>query len=50
MQIRVIGTIWRELLNYFIPVNERHLEKLLGEYVNDYYNTNCTHQGINGEA
>ena len=47
---RVIGTIRRELLNYFIPVNERHLEKLLSEYVNDYYNTSRTHQGINGET
>lgn len=47
---RVIGTIRRELLDYFIPVNERHLEKLLGEYVIDYYNTHRTHQGLNGQT
>ena len=36
---RVIGTLRRELLDYMIPVNERHLEYLLGEYVHKYYNT-----------
>lgn len=44
---RVVGTIRRELLDYIIPLSERHLEKLLGEYINDYYNTERTHQGIN---
>jgi putative transposase len=30
---RVTGTLRRELLDYMIPINERHLEHLLGEYV-----------------
>ncbi len=47
---RVIRTIRQELLNFIIPINERHLEKLLGEYINHYYNTERTHQGINGET
>lgn len=44
---RVIGTIRNELLNYVIPFSERHLEHLLNQYINNYYNTNRTHQGIN---
>ena len=38
----------RELLDHMIPINERHLEYLLGEYVHKYYNTHRTHQGIGG--
>jgi len=44
---RVIGTIRRELLNYIIPLNEKHLHKLLKEYV-DYYNHHRPHQGLSG--
>ena len=47
---RVIGTIKRELLDHIIPLNQLHLRKLLHEYINDYYNTNRTHQGINGKT
>lgn len=47
---RVIGTLRRELLDYMIPVNERHLEHLLGEYVHKYYNTHRAHQGIDGRT
>lgn len=42
---RVNGIIRQELLNLIIPLGEKHLEKLLSEYVN-YYNNNRTHQGI----
>lgn len=47
---RVIGTIRQELLNHIIPLSERHLEKLLDEYINNYYNTDRTHQGIDGKT
>ena len=47
---RVIGTIKRELLDYIIPLNQLHLRKLLHEYINDYYNTHRTHQGIKGKT
>ncbi|GEL77111.1 integrase core domain-containing protein [Tenuibacillus multivorans] len=47
---RVIGTIRRELLDYIIPLNEDHLQRLLKEYIDDYYNTRRTHQGINGKT
>lgn len=46
---RVIGTIKRELLEYVIPLNERHLHSLLREYVS-YYNNHRTHQGIKGKT
>jgi transposase InsO family protein len=44
---RSIGSIRRELTDHIIPVNEMHLHRLMKEYVNEYYNTNRTHQGIN---
>jgi putative transposase len=37
-------------LDYIIPFNERHLYRLLNEYINDYYNTHRTHQGIDGKT
>lgn len=40
----------QELLNHIIPLSERHLERLLDEYINDYYNTDRTHQGIDGKT
>lgn len=45
---RVIGTIKRELLDQVIPLNEQHLHHLLSEFINSYYNTDRTHQGIGG--
>lgn len=47
---RVNGIIRQELLNHIVPFNEKHLKKLLGEYIHNYYNTNRTHQGINCET
>lgn len=43
---RSIGSIRRELTDHIIPVNEIHLRRLMKEYINEYYNTNRTHQGI----
>ena len=47
---RAIGTLKRELVDHVIPLNDKHLQKLLREYVNEYYNTHRTHQGINCET
>jgi len=47
---RVIGTIRRDLLDHIIPINENHLEKLLTEYIQKYYNPHRTHQGLNGNT
>ncbi|MDM8534710.1 integrase core domain-containing protein [Clostridiaceae bacterium HSG29] len=44
---RVNGIIRQDLTNHIIPFNERHLSRLLKEYIDDYYNTHRTHQGIN---
>lgn len=47
---RTIGILRQELLNYVIPFNEKHLERLLGEYIGKYYNPARTHQGINRQT
>jgi len=47
---RVIGTIKRELLSQVIPLNQSHLHQILHEYINNYYNTNRTHQGLGGKT
>ncbi len=47
---RTIGILRRELLDHIIPFNEKHLEYLLKEYVNRYYNPSRTHQGIGRET
>ncbi|WP_456273188.1 transposase [Bacillus sp. AK031] len=47
---RVIGTIKRELIDQVIPLNEQHTYRLLREYINHYYNTDRTHQGIHGQT
>jgi transposase InsO family protein len=47
---RCIGIFRQELLNHIIPVNQRHLHKLISEYVNKYYNVERTHQGIKYET
>ncbi len=44
---RTVGILRQELLNHVIPFNEKHLERLLGEYIGKYYNPARTHQGIN---
>ena len=44
---RMNGILRQELLDHIIPFNEKHLHRLLSEYINDYYNTHRTHQGIN---
>jgi len=46
---RLVGIMRRELLDHIIPLNEKHLERLLIEYV-DYYNNVRTHQTLDGET
>jgi transposase InsO family protein len=43
---RTIGILRRELLDHMIPFNEVHLQRLLAEYIDRYYNPRRTHQGI----
>lgn len=43
---RITGTLRRELLDHIIPLNERHLYKLLKEYVDSYYHPVRTHSSL----
>ena len=45
-----IGTLRRELLAHVIVVNQRHLERLLGEHLDHHYHTARPHQGLSGET
>lgn len=46
---RWIGSCRRELLDHVITMNERHLRRLLAEYVR-YYHDDRTHLGLSKEA
>ena len=42
---RVIGTLRRECLDHVIAVNERHLRRVLGQYV-QHYNAMRPHRSL----
>jgi len=46
---RVIGSIRRECLNNIIVLNEKHLSKVLKNYIT-YYNRFRPHQSLNGDS
>jgi len=46
---RVIGTLRRECTDHIIPLGERHLGRVLKEYV-AYYNAGRCHQALDGDA
>ena len=46
----MIGSLRRELLNHVIVLNQRHLERLLKEFLEDYYHTARPHRGLGGET
>jgi transposase InsO family protein len=46
---RVIGSIRRECTDHVIPLGERHLQRILNEYVT-YYNEARTHLSLNGNS
>jgi len=46
---RLVGIVRRDLLDHIIPLNQRHLEQLLSEYVH-YYNNVRAHQTLGGET
>ena len=44
---RVQGTLRRECLDHLIILNERHLRRILSEFIDDYYNTTRPHLSLN---
>ena len=42
---RVIGSVRRESLDYYLLINEKQIKRILNEYIN-YYNSKRPHQGI----
>jgi len=46
---RLNGVLRREILDHIIPLNEYHLERLLREFVRDYYHPIRTHSSLNHE-
>ena len=47
---RFIGTLRRELLDHVIPLSQSHLERLLREFIEEYYQVERPHQGLGGET
>jgi transposase InsO family protein len=47
---RFIGTLRRELLNHIIVLNQHHLDRLLTEFIEEYYHVPRAHQGLGGET
>ncbi len=47
---RFVGTLRRELLDHVIVLNEKHLNRLLREYIERYYHASRPHLGLNGDT
>jgi hypothetical protein len=46
---RWVGNCRRDLLDHVIPLNERHLKRLMSEYI-AYYHDDRTHLGLDKET
>lgn len=46
---RFIGILKRELLDHIVPLDGRHLERLLREFARDYYHPVRTHSSLDHE-
>ena len=47
---RYIGTLRRESLDHVIVFSQSHLERLLREFIEEYYHTARPHQGLNSNT
>lgn len=47
---RVIGTLRRECLDHMFIINEKHLHRVLHEYINEYYNVSRTHMSLDKDS
>ena len=47
---RFIGTLRREMLDHVTVLSQSHLERLLGEFIEEYYHVARPHQGLNGDT
>jgi putative transposase len=46
----MIGTLRRDCLDHCIIMGERHLHRILTEYIFGYYHTSRTHQGLGNDC
>jgi transposase InsO family protein len=44
------GSLRREVLDHVIVLNESHLERLLKEYIEEFYHLHRPHQGLGGQT
>ena len=44
------GSLRREVLDHVIVLNEAHLERLLKEYIEEFYHLHRPHQGLEGQT
>ena len=47
---RFVGTLRAQLLDHVIVLSQRHLERLLREFIEEYYHTDRPHQGLGGDT
>jgi transposase InsO family protein len=47
---RLIGSIRRECLDHVVVLNEKHLKRLLGDYIENYYHRARTHLSLDKDC
>ena len=47
---RFVGTLRRELLDHVIVLSQAHLERLLREFIEEYYHVSRPHQSLGGDT
>ena len=47
---RIVGTLRRELLDHVIVLSQAHLDRLLREFIEQYYHVSRPHQGLDGNT